>query len=89
MMPKRLADFVDAHLHPVLHVAFGEDRHGELHLIVGGVRKIAAQIVIEAGGAAGDAHDAEVARDFGLEHARRFQPVARAGVDRGSARPAT
>ena len=55
-----LEDFLAAHDHAPLHVALGEDGHGELHLVVEVVREIAAQIVVEAGRAAGDADDAEV-----------------------------
>src|SRR5439155_25919875 len=69
---KGLEKFFATDDHAPLHVAFGEDRHGELNLIVESVRKIATQIMVEAGGAARNANNAQVARDVGLEHPRGF-----------------
>src|SRR5207244_11029081 len=69
---QRLEEFFAAHDHAALHVPFGKNRHGELHLVVEVVREVATQVVVETGCPAGDAHDAEVARDFGLEHAGGF-----------------
>src|SRR5437867_3954296 len=76
---ERLVNLFASHDEAALHVAFAEDGHDELDLVVIGVREIAAQVVVEAGSAAGDAHHAEVSRDFGLEYAGGFQAVARAG----------
>ena len=59
----------------MLHVAGLINRNADVYLIVGGVRKIAAQIMVETRGASGDADDAEVARDCGLEHAGVLQAV--------------
>ena len=77
---ERLKKFFATHDHSMLHVAFGENRHGELHLIVKVIRKIAAQVVVETRRAPGDANDAQVVRDLGFKHARRLKPVACAGI---------
>jgi hypothetical protein len=78
---ERLEQFFAAHHHAALHVTLGEDRHGELHLIVEGVREIAPQVVIKAGGAPRNADDAKIARDLRLEHARGFKAISRARME--------
>ena len=52
--------------------------HGDfdLDLVVGGMRVVAPQVMVEAGGAAGDAHHAEVAGDCGREDAGMLEAIA-------------
>ena len=73
-----LKDFLPAHDHPALDVAFTEDWHSEFHLVIEGVREIAPQVAVDFRGASNNAHDAEVASDLGLEDAGGFEAVARA-----------
>src|SRR5262249_32251972 len=76
---KGLEDFFSPHGKSALHVAFGKDGHCKLNLIVEGVWKITAQVVVETGSAARNTHDTEVARDFRRENASGFESVASAG----------
>jgi len=80
-----LDHFVDAHEHPMEHVAFLIDRDAEGEPVVGGVRMIAADVEVDAGGAACDANDAQFAGSFGAKDAGPFEAVAGGigGIDEG------
>ena len=67
----RLKEFLTADDETALHVTFSEYRDRELHLVIESVWEIAAQIVIEPGGAACNTDDAKIAGDSGIPTAIR------------------
>ncbi len=76
---KGLQHFVDAHLHAAQHVAFLVDRHGKLDPVIGGVREIATEVMVETGGASGNSDDTEILGGLRFEDAGGFQAVAGGG----------
>ena len=75
-----MENLLAAHDQAALDVALGENGDRELHLIVKIIREIAAQVVVEAGRASGNAHHTEIASNLGCQHAGGFEAVAQAGV---------
>ena len=59
---KGLPHLINAYLHPVFHIADLINGHAKFHPVIGRMRKIAPQIVVETGCAPGDAQDAQIAR---------------------------
>ena len=57
------------------NVADLKDGDFDVYLVVGGVRKVAAQVMVEPGGATRNADDTEIARHCRLQYARVLQAV--------------
>ena len=77
MRPKRVAHFIDTHLHATQNIALLIDRHFDVQRAVGRVGMIAADVEILARSASGDTDNTEVARLFGVQDSGVLQPVSR------------